>query len=84
MFGNPISPDLNRPVEQVSWNDATNYCALLTRSDRGAGRVPSGWGYRLPTEAEREICVSGGDDDGVSFWERHTWGDGQLLRLLRV
>ena len=25
--GNPIPPDLNRPVEQVSWNDATNYCA---------------------------------------------------------
>ena len=24
--GKPISPDLNRPVETVSWNDATNYC----------------------------------------------------------
>ena len=65
--GNPISPDLNRPVEEVSWNDATNYCALLTRSDRGAGRVPSGWGYRLPTEAEREYACRAGTTTAFHF-----------------
>ena len=65
--GNPISPDLNRPVEQVSWNDATNYCALLTQSDRAAGRVPSTWGYRLPTEAEREYACRAGTTTAFHF-----------------
>jgi formylglycine-generating enzyme required for sulfatase activity len=64
---NPISPDLNRPVEQVSWNDATNYCALLTRSDRVAGRIPSNWWYRLPTEAEWEYACRAGTTTAFHF-----------------
>lgn len=28
--------DLNRPVESVTWNDATNYCARLTDRERQA------------------------------------------------
>ena len=31
--------DLNRPVEKVSWSDATNYCATLTQLEREAGRT---------------------------------------------
>jgi formylglycine-generating enzyme required for sulfatase activity len=46
--------DLTRPVERVSWSDATNYCARLTDRDRLAGRLPAGCVYRLPTEAEWE------------------------------
>ncbi len=52
--------DTNRPVEQVSWNNATNYCRLLTLSERTAGRLPAGWGYRLPTEAEWEYACRAG------------------------
>src|SRR6266404_834555 len=44
--------DLNRPVESVSWLDATNYCARLTQQELAAGRIPSDSHYRLPTEAE--------------------------------
>jgi formylglycine-generating enzyme required for sulfatase activity len=58
--GMPINPDLNRPVEQVSWNDATNYCAKLTVSERAAGRLLAGWEYRLPTEAEWEYACRAG------------------------
>jgi formylglycine-generating enzyme required for sulfatase activity len=65
--GNPISPDLNRPVETVSWNDATNYCALLTQSDRVAGRIPFNWAYRLPTEAEREYACRAGTTTAFHF-----------------
>src|ERR1051326_1787460 len=36
------------PVEQVSWNDATNYCPLRTQKDVAAGLIPSGCHYRLP------------------------------------
>jgi formylglycine-generating enzyme required for sulfatase activity len=58
--GNAIPPDLNRPVEEVSWDDATNYCAHLTQREQAAGRLPSGWVYRLPTESEREYACRAG------------------------
>lgn len=59
-FGNPISPDLSRPVEQVSWNDAVAYCAALTTRERSAGRLPAGYVYQLPTEAEWEYACRAG------------------------
>jgi hypothetical protein len=56
VFGSagPVTNELSHPVEQVSWSDATNYCAQLTAREYEAGRLPSGWSYRLPTEAEWE------------------------------
>ena len=56
----PVSPDLSRPVEQVGWYDATNYCGRLTASEQAAGRLPAGWVYRLPTEAEWEYACRAG------------------------
>jgi formylglycine-generating enzyme required for sulfatase activity len=50
----------NRPVEQVSWNDAVAYCAALTTAERTAGRIPATWEYRLPTEAEWKYCCRAG------------------------
>ena len=57
---NGYSQDLSRPVEQVSWDDATSYCAQLTQREQGAGRLPVGWVYRLPTESEREYACRAG------------------------
>ena len=58
VFGSagPVTNELSHPVEQVSWSDATNYCAQLTAREYEAGRLPSGWSYRLPTEAEWEYA----------------------------
>ncbi|MCP5023618.1 MAG: formylglycine-generating enzyme family protein [bacterium] len=50
----------NLPVEQVSWNDAVAYCTALTAQEVALGHVPTGYQYRLPTEAEWEYACRAG------------------------
>ena len=47
-----LGPDA--PVECVSWLDAMAFCAKLNERERAAGRLPAGYAYTLPTEAEGE------------------------------
>jgi formylglycine-generating enzyme required for sulfatase activity len=73
--------DTNRPVEQVSWYDATNYCGALTQRERAAGRIATNSVYRLPTEAEWEYGCRGwtstrfsyGDDPGYTNLTNYAW-----------
>jgi len=51
----------NRPVERVSWDDATEFCQRLTRR---TGRT-----YRLPSEAEWEYACRGGTTTPFHFGE---------------
>ncbi len=45
------------PVENVSWEEAKEFCDKLTALDT---KKPAGWAYRLPTEAEWEYACRGG------------------------
>ena len=51
--------DLN-PMECVTWARAREFCKKLTEIQRKAGRLPDGYVYRLPTEAEWEYACRAG------------------------
>jgi formylglycine-generating enzyme required for sulfatase activity len=57
---------VNHPVEQVSWEDAVDFCNKLSDlpEEKKAGRI-----YRLPTEAEWEYACRAGSKSAYSFGE---------------
>ncbi|MDZ4200389.1 MAG: SUMF1/EgtB/PvdO family nonheme iron enzyme [Kiritimatiellia bacterium] len=59
----------DHPVVMVGFDDAEDYAEWLTNREREAGRLPSGYVYRLPTLDEWRLAARCGMD------RRYPWGD---------
>jgi formylglycine-generating enzyme required for sulfatase activity len=70
--------DLN-PMECVTWAKAMLFCKKITDKERAADRLPKGYVYRLPTEAEWEYACRAGTSGPYSFE-----GDHSSLRTLNA
>ena len=60
---------LEAPVEHIAWTDAVRFCEVLNGWEQKAGRIPPGYLYRLPTEAEWEYAAREGGKSRVVIGE---------------
>ncbi len=77
----------DRPVEQVSWEEAVEYCRKLTAQQRAGGILPEGWAWRLPTEAEWEYAARAGTTgarpgelDAIAWWSGNSGSETHAVK----
>ncbi|MEI6645052.1 MAG: bifunctional serine/threonine-protein kinase/formylglycine-generating enzyme family protein [bacterium] len=70
------SPTKDAPVEQVSWEDAMRFCEKVNQIEKEAGRLPDGYMYALPTEAQWEYSCRAGTSTPLNSGKTPSTRDG--------
>ena len=58
------------PVHYVSWEEAMEFCSKLSELERRAGRLPDGFAFLLPTEAQWEFACRANAKSATTYGDQ--------------